>query len=190
MSEAEAPVANDLMESADGVVGDENLRKIPGAYNYMEEFDNYIFYKPVEGFSFPEGLYPGTGEGSATRFGKGKKSYSFINQFASIGQTGLNTIGAPVTDVFEEKLVEMGLNGIPSAVSSLTTDGDGNALWFENIENVTSQVAVDRINFRATIKVIGGNGKFSDAFGEGVVEGYFNPIDGIGKSKVMARINY
>lgn len=199
MSEVEPPEANQLenaIESAEIVSGSENLRTIPGAYNYMEEFDNQIFFIAIDGLAAPEGLYPGTGVGSATRFGKGKKSYSFINQLAQFNENfQLITTGAPVTDIFGADLVKIGLVDIPSNVSSVTTDGEGNAIWFENVENITSPVNDDRIEFKATIKVVGGNGRFAKAYGEGVVEGYFNPNlnspdVGKGKSKVMARINY
>jgi hypothetical protein len=195
MPEVEMPLASETpnasVESAEAVTGGENLRKFPGAYNYMEEFDNQIFHVPVEGLSFPQGLYPGSGEGSATRFGKGKKSYSFFNQLAQFDEDfELITEGAPVTDIFGDELLGMDLKDIPSNVSSITTDGTGNAIWFENIENRTTYVSPEEITFQATIKVVGGNGRFEKAFGEGVVEGYFNPSDGTGKSKVTARINY
>jgi hypothetical protein len=186
------PELNQEFESIpDLVVGSENFRTIPTAYNYHEEFDNQIFYIPLDGLSFPEGLYPGTGKGVATRTGKGNSSMSFINQLATFDSDfNLVTKGAPVTDVFADELTDCGLSGIPNEVSSVTTDGKGNAIWFETVENFTFPVGPDRVNFSAKVKIIGGSGRFAKAFGEGVVEGYFNPNNGQGKSKTSARINF
>ena len=187
MMEEKLPVVETI---ADLVSGSENFRTIPTSYNYFEEFENQLFYVNI-GLEAPQGLYPGTGEGSATRFGKGNGSLSFINQLATFDENyNLVTTGSPVTEIFGEDLANLGLYDIPDAVSSITTDGKGNAVWFENVENITNPVSADRVEFVAKIKIIGGNGRFSKAYGEGVVEGYFDPNTGKGKSTTSARINF
>jgi hypothetical protein len=186
------PELNQEFESiSDLVVGSENFRTIPTAYNYHEEFENQLSFIPIDGLDAPEGLYPGTGKGTSTRIGKGNSSLSFINQLATFDPNyNLVTKGAPVTAVFGEELDDCGLSGIPDDVSSITTDGKGNAIWFETVENVTTYVGPNRMDFNAKVKVIGGSGRFAKAFGEGIVEGYFNPETGLGKSRTSARINF
>jgi len=198
MSEVESPLANENSKLTEEVaiagseeLGGENLRKIPGSFNYSENFDNQIIPIAIDGLASPQGLYPGIGVGSATRFGKGNESLSFFNQIAKFDSNfQLKTTGAPVTDVFSVELAKLGLVGIPKNVSSITTDRKGNSIWFENIENVTTPESPEKINFKATIKVVGGSGKFAKAYGEGIVEGFYNPNTGVGKSSVKARINF
>lgn len=167
---------------------DLNARKT-AERNYFERFTNQIVFVPAEGYR--EGpapaYYPGTGVGTSTHMGK---ALSFLNQFASLGPEGLGTIGAPVTEIYSEELAALGLTGIPPYVSSLTTDGKGNSVWFENIKNIVTPASETRLDFVAEVKIIGGTGKFENASGTATVTGYFNPITGTGMSTISGRIEY
>lgn len=196
ISESESPILTEQLEKSvaisEGTTGEENLRK-SSEYNYIEKFSNQIdFFPDLENGWQPgspaPAWYPGVGVGMANRMGKAQ---SFLNQFAYFdNDLGLVTVGAPVTQFYLQELTELGLKNIPNNVSSLTTDGKGNAIWFENVKNVTTVISVDRTDFEAEVNVIGGNGKFSRARGSGIVKGFFNPNTGSGKSELMARIDY
>lgn len=191
MSEAETPVINELLtnESTGVVPGGENFRK-GSEYNYSEEFSNQLFSVEYIGDN-PLGIafFPGTGTGMANRMGKAS---SFLNQLAIIDPNtgGIITINAPVTQFFTNELASLGLTEIPDEVSSLTTDGKGNAIWFKNIKNITTSISETLTEFEAEVEVIGGNGRFSKSSGKGIVKGTFNPMTGKGSSVLQARINY
>jgi hypothetical protein len=199
MPEVEAPLANEASNLTEEVaiagseeVGFENLRKSPNGVAYQEKFSNSISLIPDTGFTlelpFPA-FYPGKGVGNATYLGK---AYSFINQRAQLGPQGPITVGAPVTMFFSEQLAELGLTNIPDEVSSLTTDGKGNAIFFKNILNVTTPVSATRINFVADVEIIGGTGIFKTASGTGKVIGFYNPLSetGAGETTLRATIKF
>lgn len=193
MSDPESPVLTEQLEKSVAIseetTGEENLRKSP-EYNYIEKFSNQLIFEPGPGYAGgpAPAWYPGVGVGMVNRMGKAQ---SFINQFAFFdSELGLVTVGAPVTQFYSEELTNLGLTGIPPEVSSLTTDGKGNAIWFENVKNVTTAISADRTDFEAEVNVIGGNGRFSRAQGSGIVKGYFNPNTGVGQSELTARIDY
>jgi hypothetical protein len=170
--------------------GEENLRKTTER-NYSERFENSLFMVPGPGYE--EGkpdnaFYPGTGTGNSTHMGK---ALTFINQFAQFGPDGLGTIGAPVTKFFEEQLTDLGITNIPDEVSSITTDGKGNSVWFKSISNqVVFNESGTRAEFKAEVEIIGGTGKFEGATGSGEVNGFFNPATGQGASTIKGRISY
>jgi hypothetical protein len=193
MSEVEAPVADEmakaLEESTEVVSGEENLRKGPG-YNYSEKFTNQLTEEDYNGDNpFGIAFFPGVGTGMANRMGK---ATSFLNQLAIFDPqiNGVITVNAPVTQFYEDELTDLGLTGIPDEVSSLTTDGKGNAIWFKNIKNITTPISATLTKFEAEVEVIGGNGRFSRARGQGIVTGTFNPQNGKGTSILEARIDY
>lgn len=190
VSEMDAPTVDKqftLNELVSADQGGENLR-MGTAYNYTETFENQLGQIPYEG-NMPDTLayFPGVGKGMANRMGK---ATSFLNQLAVIDLVTeeLITVAAPVTQFFATDLADLGLTGIPDEVSSLTTDGKGNAIWFKNIKNVTTSISDDLTEFEAEVEIIGGNGRFSRAKGQGVVKGTFNPLTGEGKSELKARI--
>lgn len=194
MPEAETPNTMELTktakESTQVVTGEENFRKSPNGVFYQEKFSNEIGFVPDIPGGWEQGSpapawYPGTGVGNATHIGK---AYSFINQYATFGPTGLNTVGAPVTQFFTTQLAELGLTEIPDEVSSLTTDGKGNAIFFENILNVTTPESAVRVNFVAEVKIIGGTGIYKTASGSGEVNGFYNPQNGKGETTLRANI--
>lgn len=167
---------------------DLNARK-SAEKNYFERFTNQIFSldelgKPT--IDIPA-YFPGFGEGNSSHMGK---AYSFLNQYASFGPNGLGTVGAPVTQFFADELAAMGLNELPEEVSSLTTDGKGNSVWFKNIQNNVTPTSDTRMDFQADVEIIGGTGKFEKASGTAVVEGYFNPLTGEGMSSIQGRIEF
>lgn len=193
MSEIEAPVANVLsdvnVETADVIPGGENLR-MKENFNYSEKFSNQLFQIGYIGDN-PLGIafFPGTGTGMANRMGK---SMSFLNQLAlfdSETKKNVITVNAPVTQFFSAELESLNLTGIPDEVSSLTTDGNGNAIWFKNIKNVTTSISPTLTQFEAELEVVGGNGRFAGVKGYGIVKGTFNPVDGKGSSVLEARID-
>ena len=191
VSEMDAPTVDkqftlDELVSADQ--GGENLR-MGTAYNYTETFENQLDPRPPyeETDQFALGYFPGVGKGMANRMGK---AISFLNQLAvfDLQANAIITVAAPVTQFYGGELADLGLTGIPDEVSSLTTDGKGNAIWFKNIKNVTTSISDDLTEFEAEVEIIGGNGRFSRAKGQGVVKGTFNPLTGEGKSELKARI--
>ncbi|MDI1323540.1 MAG: hypothetical protein PSV36_12390 [Algoriphagus sp.] len=188
ISEPESPVLTEQLEKSvalsEGTTGEENLRKYP-EFNYFEKFSNQITPKNEGQSEFgPIVFLPGTGVGNATFLGK---SYSFINQLA-VGPT--TTISAPVTQYYLEDLEALGLTGIPDNVNSLTTDGKGNAIFFESDVNTGSIISETRTEFSAELEVVGGTGKFLGVTGTGMVEGFYNPKNGVGASTVRANIKY
>lgn len=192
MTSEAAKLANEVAEAGNQEVGIENLRKSPNGVAYQEKFTNSISLIPDTGFTFETpfpAFYPGTGVGNATYLGK---AYSFINQRAQLSTEGPITVGAPVTMFFSKELAELGLTNIPDEVSSLTTDGKGNTIYFKNILNVTTPVSETRINFTADVEIIGGTGKFETATGQGKVVGFYNPQSetGAGETTLRATIKF
>lgn len=192
MSEIEAPTANVLsdasVETADVVPGGENLRKAPNGVFYQEKVLNQSIVVAGKPHAFP-----GFGEGQSTFIGKG---FSFFNQYAD-GKPDENgvvyTVAAPVTEFFAEQLAELGVDvsevdSNDELVSSLTTDGKGNTIWFNNITNRAQFDQYGNITFEAEIKIVGGTGKFKGASGSGNVTGNVQQIDGKGNTVVRANI--
>lgn len=193
ISDSEAPLVDAQSKKLNELVSadqdGENLRK-GTAYNYTETFENQLMVVPYVGdLVGAQAYFPGVGKGMANRMGK---ATSFLNQLAVFDpQTeAVITVAAPVTQFYGENLEALGLTGIPDEVSSLTTDGKGNAIWFKNIKNVTKEISETLTEFEAEVEVVGGNGRFSRAKGQGVVVGTFNPLTGQGKSELKARIDY
>jgi hypothetical protein len=157
-------------------------------YNYFEIAKNQIGFIPGPGYAGgpAPAFYPGEGEGIATRMGKMK---SFLNQFATFENGQLVTVGAPVADVYAPKLALLGLTNIRNAVNSVTVDNKGNAIYFKNLKNTVTPVSPTLSSFVAEIQIIGGNGRFKNASGEGVVRGNFNPINGEGRSVTLAELS-
>lgn len=194
MQETEAPLSSEMSKLTEEIVvsglGGENLRKSPNGVAYQEKFTNQIEIIPdfAGGFTpeipFPA-FYPGTGTGNATYMGK---AYSFINQRAFLTQQGPVTVGAPVSQFFANQLADFGITNVPDEVSSLTTDGKGNTIYFKNILNVTTPASETRINFVADVEIIGGKGIFATASGKGKVNGFFNPVNGKGETTLRASI--
>lgn len=188
ISDTESPILTEQLEKSvalsEGTTGEENLRKLP-EFNYLEKFSNQITQKyEGEGEFGPIVFLPGTGVGNATFIGK---SYSFLNQLA-IGPT--TTVSAPVTQYYSEELEAIGLTVIPDNVNSLTTDGKGNAIFFESGINTGVIISLTKTEFSADLMVVGGTGKFLGATGEGKVVGYYNPSTGVGASTVRANIKF
>ncbi|MBN3582096.1 hypothetical protein JYB64_06835 [Algoriphagus aestuarii] len=187
MSVEQAIVQEQVINEATST--DLNARKA-AERNYFERFENQIGFRPGPGFDPISGFpayYPGSGIGNSSHMGK---AYSFLNQLASLGTDGLGTVGAPIVDIYGEELEKMGLTGIPNEVSSLTTDGKGNSVWFKNIQNIVVPTSETRMDFQAEVEIIGGTGKFKKAKGTALVEGYFNPINGAGMSTIQGRIEF
>ena len=156
---------------------------------YFERFTNQLAQLDENGdytLNLPA-YFPGTGVGNSSHMGK---AYTFINQYASFGPSGLGSVGAPVTQFFGSKLAEMGIVVDNIEVSSITTDGKGNSIWFKNIQNTVSQSSPERSDFVADVEIVGGTGKFAGAAGTAIVNGYFNPLNGQGMSTMNGKIVY
>ena len=187
MMEEKLPVVETI---ADLVSGSENLRKSPNGVVYQEKFSN-------QSIAGSEGVspiaFPGFGTGNATFIGK---SYSYFNQYALGGPDDngeVTTIAAPVTEYFAEQLTELGLNveeidSCYKTVSTLTTDGKGNTIWFTNILNKAKFDNQENITFEAQIEIVGGTGIFKNATGQGTVRGNVNGSNGQGTTVVKANI--
>lgn len=153
-------------------------------YNYFEETDNQLWFVPGDGYvgGPAPGFYPGVGTGKATKMGN---ISSFINQFATFQNNALVTVGAPVSMFFTNELTALGISNISDNVSSLSADGKGNAIFYQNISNTVTPVSETLSTFLAEVKVIGGTGKFKGAKGTGVVRGNFDPTSGAGSSVTL-----
>jgi len=164
-------------------------KKVAVERNYSEKFTNHLMQVDENGIPtrIIPAYFPGMGEGNSTHMGK---ALTFLNQFASIGENGLTTVGAPVTQFYAKELAEIGINDIPNEVSSITTDGKGNSVWFRNIKNTVTPVGEEKSEFVANVEIIGGNGKFENATGYGVVIGFFNPKTGEGMSTISGKIKF
>lgn len=185
ISDPESPVLTEQLEKSVAISeetsGEENLRKFP-EFNYLEKFSNQSIVDEAKPYAFP-----GFGEGNATFIGK---SYSFFNQYATgeMVDGQIVTVGAPVTEYFQDQLAELGLPDVPPTVSSITTDGKGNSLWFYNERNLATPGS-NGITFIASVNIIGGTGKFEGASGSGTVEGYIDS-EGKGVTTVRANLKY
>ena len=199
MPEVEAPLANEASNLKEEVaiasseeVGGENFRKGPNGVFYQEKFSNQSI-AGSEGV--PSFAFPGFGSGEATYMGK---SFSFFNQYAT-GEPDENgvayTVAAPVTQFFSGQLMNLGLNldeieGNPELVSSITTDGKGNAIFFNNVSNKVQFDLMRNVTFVAQVKIVGGTGKFKGASGTGTVIGNVSGSTGQGSTTVRATIKF
>lgn len=189
VSETETPIIQEDSEALEVLAleeqTDENLRRFKGKI-YFERFENSLFVVPGPGFTGgpDNAFYPGTGVGVATRLGK---AMTFLNQFAQFGPNGLETVSAPVTQFFEEDLAELGITHIPDEVSSITTDSRGNSIWFSNVSNIVTAVSETRSEFTAEVAIVGGTGRFKNAYGVGRVRGFFDPTTGAGRSILIGK---
>ncbi|WP_026952704.1 hypothetical protein [Algoriphagus mannitolivorans] len=174
----------------DLVSGSENLRKSPNGVVYQEKFSNQSL-AGSEGI--PPYAFPGFGTGNATYIGK---SYSFFNQYANgapneFGE--VTTVAAPVTEFFADQLTALGLDvaqidACAKTVSTLTTDGKGNTIWFTNVLNNAKFDQDGNITFEAQIEIVGGTGIFAKASGNGTVKGNVSGTTGQGTTLVRANI--
>lgn len=185
--------AKPTVESISALVsGSENLRKSPSGVIYQEKFTNQSI---AGGDGVPEYAFPGFGVGNATYLGK---SLSFFNQYATEvpDENGIvHTVAAPVTEYFAAQIAALGLdvdliNNNPKIVSTLTTDGKGNAIFFNNIENTAQFDLQGNITFEAEIEIVGGTGVFANASGFGTVVGNISNADGKGTTVVKAEIQF
>lgn len=197
ISEVEAPLVDQGSELTEEVsilaaeeAGEENLRKGKKEYFYQERFSNQsIAGQP----GIPPFAFPGFGRGEATFLGR---SFSFFNQYA-VGEPDQNgvafTVAAPVTEFFSQQLTRLGLkvddiNNNPELVSSITTDGKGNSIFFNNVSNRVQFDPLGNLTFVAQIKIVGGTGRFKGATGNGTVNGNVMASTGRGNTTVRAKI--
>ena len=173
--------------------GEKNLRK-DFPRNYFEKFDNEIGFAIGENGNY----FPSTGSGNSSHMGKASKAVvkitskfkalTFINQL----EGGGGTVAAPVTMCSGAALIELGITDISNEVSSITTDGKGNLVWFTSTSNIftSDEDPTIRLDFVAQLAIVGGTGKFEGATGGGEVTGFFNSLNGQGSSTIKGRITY
>lgn len=157
--------------------------------NYSEKFSNQLTQVDENGIytlNIPA-FFPGTGAGNASHMGK---AFTFLNQYASFGVNGLGSVGAPVTQFYSEELEKLGIVVDNPDVSSVTTDGKGNSVWFKNRQNTITSSSEERSDFIAEVEIVGGTGKFEKASGTATVTGYFNPKNGSGSSTMQGTIAF
>lgn len=189
MTSEAAKLANEVADAGNQEVGGENFRKGQKEYFYQERFSNQSIAGQPE---VPPFAFPGFGRGEATFLGR---SFSFFNQYAiSVpDQNGqAETIAAPVTQFFSQQLTTLGLDveAIDSnekLVSSITTDGKGNAIFFNNVSNKVQFDSMGNITFVAEVEIVGGTGRFKGASGKGTVNGNVG-AEGKGNTVVRAII--
>ena len=138
-------------------------------YNFIPDIKN--------GWTSPNpapAWYPGKGSGHLIHLGA---CSTFFNQYATLGSTGLQTIGAPVNMFFANELTAAGLN-VSNDVTVVFYKENGNSIWCEaNSVGTTVPVSPTRIEFSVQLKIIGGSGQFASATGTVKLSGYFNPAD-------------
>lgn len=196
MSEVETPLVNETTDLSKEIaiagseeLGGENLRKGQKEYFYQERFSNQSIARQP---GVPPFAFPGFGRGEATFLGR---SFSFFNQYAvsEPDQNGqAETVAAPVTEFFSQQLTRLGLDvdAIDSnekLVSSITTDGKGNAIFFNNLSNKVQFDLLGNITFVAEVEIVGGTGRFKGASGKGTVNGNVG-ADGKGNTTVRATL--
>lgn len=122
-----------------------------------------------------DGLYnPGTGTGKAT--GMGKASYLFNQKIVLINGQPAGSVAAPVNQFYATRLANAGINNLPNTVSSITYDDDKNSIWYTSSGGTTLlPVSATRVDFFATLTIIGGTGKYAGATGSVKMIGSFNP---------------
>ncbi|WP_339866426.1 hypothetical protein [uncultured Algoriphagus sp.] len=178
-----------LVKSSEALVvpgssGDLNARKSTEVA-YFERFTNQLTQLDEHGnwTAVNPTFFPGTGIGNSSHMGK---ALTFLNQRTD----RLGTVGAPVTQFYSEQLEALGIFVDNLEVSSVTTDGKGNSVWFKNIQNIASPISEERIEFKAEVEIIGGTGKFEGASGSATVDGFFNPTNGQGMSTIKGNMLY
>ncbi|OOG74870.1 hypothetical protein [Algoriphagus sp. A40] len=187
-----APVSSKAIGESTEVLpeGGENLRKGPKSLPYMEKFSNQSIQDPTKPYAFP-----GFGTGNALFMGK---SYSFFNQYAvgAPNEKGeVSTVAAPVTEFFQVQIEALGISAEEldsnyKTVSTITTDGKGNSIWFHNVSNNAKFDKYGNITFLAEVEIVGGTGKFKGATGSGRVIGNVKAADGKGNTLLSANIIY
>ncbi|RAI84670.1 hypothetical protein LV83_03927 [Algoriphagus yeomjeoni] len=153
--------------------------------SYFEKFTNQLTQLDENGqwTAINPIYFPGQGVGNSNHMGK---ALTFLNQRTD----GFGTVGAPVTQFYAKQLEALGIFVDNPEVSSVTTDGKGNSVWFKNIQNIATPASEERIEFKAEVEIIGGTGKFEGATGSATVDGYFNPLNGQGMSTIKGKIVY
>lgn len=118
---------------------------------------------------------PGTGKGHATHFGDDAR-ICFNQLVLLVNGNPVGSVAAPVNQFYATKLAASGVKNVPNTVSSITYDEDGNSVWFTSSTGTSlAPVSATKVNFSATLSIIGGTGKFSGATGQVTMTGYFNP---------------
>ncbi len=117
---------------------------------------------------------PGSGSGNATHIGNANMAFNQLVTFYNGVPVG--STAAPVNQFYSNTLASAGITNVPNTVSSITYDNSGNSVWFtSSTGTVLTPVSATRINFSATLDIIGGSGKFTGATGQVELEGHFNP---------------
>ena len=168
------PNLNDKVEKVKDVSEKLKLhRPIQGTFttyfNFIPDIENgWISPTPAPAW------YPGGGSGQLIHLGS---CSTFFNQYATLGPTGLQTMGAPVNMFFANELAAAGLN-VSNDVTVIFYKENGNSIWCAaNGVGTTVPVSPTRIEFSAQLNIIGGSGRFSSATGSLKLSGYFNPQD-------------
>ena len=140
-------------------------------------FDTYFNFIPdlANGWTAPNpapAWYPGGGAGNLTHLGA---AATFFNQYATIGALGLQTVASPVTMFFGSE-PSISNFSLPANVSTIFLDKHGNSIWSHQDGNSTTQpVSATRVEFSSNHTIVGGTGRFSNATGNFVLSGFFNP---------------
>ena len=190
MPQAQVTVAESKIILEAPVTQDENLRKSAEAIVYMEKFSNQSIQDPGKPYAFP-----GFGTGNATHLGK---AYSFFNQYAlgAPDEKGVvYTVAAPVSEFFGDQIANLGIEvdllaASSKTVSTITTDGKGNSIWFHNVSTKATFDQLGNITFEADLEIVGGTGKFAAAIGHGSVTGNVQATDGKGTTLVTAQVYF
>lgn len=116
--------------------------------------------------------YPGGGSGNLTIIGNCK---TFFNQYATIGPSGLQSGFAPVNMFFSAELAAAGIT-IPNTISTIFFNDKAQSIWGTTVgTGSTTPVSATRVEFTTNLSIAGGTGRFENATGDFVINGYFNP---------------
>jgi hypothetical protein len=140
---------------------------------YRDSFCTSYQFIPGDGWVFPNpgpGYYPGKGKGYASYIGK---ATTYFNSYVA-GPPDFLSGPASVNLFFAKKLKPY---NVPDAANSVVVDDKGNSIWFAATSLVQYPVSETRIEFSGTADIIGGSGKFKNASGSVILNGFFNPID-------------
>lgn len=139
-----------------------------GYYSFVPDMAaGYVMPNPAPGW------YPGVATvGHLNLLGK---SQAYVNMYATFGAAGLQGAPAPLNLFFANELNALGIT-VPDAVAIILFDKHGNSIWARGKGTIPIiPVSETKVTFSIDAEILGGTGKFANATGSFLGEGYFNP---------------
>jgi len=163
----------DFSKNDDQLASSSSAHHGPVTRAYRDSFVNKLQFIPdiANGWTPPNpapAWFPGDGTGHVTHMGNAKM---FFNQYAN--ESGL--VAAPVSMFFSPQLSGAGFANIPSSISTIIFDGEGNSIWFHHTSINVTVVSPTQATVLGTQDIVGGTGKFIEASGQVTLHASFNP---------------